>query len=777
MRQNFLSLLLVFFSIGAMAQTQVLRGTVTDAISQQPLPGAVVVVLSHDPVKSTATDDLGRFTIPDISIGRHHIRITMMGYEEVDLSNVLVTSGKEVVLQITMQESIAMASEVTVTAQKDKSQAVNSMAGVSTRSFSVEETQKFAAAVNDPSRMAMSFAGVVGGSDGNNLISIRGNAPNGLLWRMQGVDIPNPNHFASAASSGGGISIISAQLLDNSDFSTGAFSAEYGNALSGVFDLKLRHGNNQKREVTLQAGFLGLDAAIEGPMAKGGSYLVNYRYSTLNLLGKMGVPIGDELTNFQDLSYVIFLPTKGKSSFEWYGFSGWSSSLSQPEMDSSLWVADWNRYDSQFKSNTSAHGLKHVLAINAKAYLQTTLQFSQTLNGYKQSRLNDDLRLIHNYTDSDRNNRINLSSVLNYKWNAKHSGRFGVYANSYAFRFKQEHLDTLEQVLKQSLDAHGQTYTIQAFAQMKYRINKSFSLLYGVHALALTLNKTYSLEPRLALQAKCNDRTTYSLGYGMHSQMQPLGMYFAKDQNSKEQPNRNLDFSRAHHLVVGMDRLLNPYLHLKLETYYQHLFDVPVAIDPKNPLAAFNVVENYITEPMKNDGIGRNYGVELTFEQYTRNNFYFLLSASLYDSRYKANDGTWRNTRFNANRSATFTAGKEMNWNKNSKRRVIGLNLRVLYNDGMRTTPIDYEASQQQGTTVYKEELLYTTKVKEYFRMDLRLSVRRDYHKVTTTLALDIQNATNHRNVQGEYYDPTANQVLTAYQVPFIPVLSYKIQF
>jgi hypothetical protein len=777
MRVYFLITLWIAVGLGLQAQTQVIRGTVLDETTKQPLPGAVVLLLTSEPALNTSTDFEGAFSFPEVKFGRHHIRVTMLGYEEVNLSNVLVTAGKEVVLQIGLIEAVTTTSEVTVTAQKGKSEVVNTMAGVSTRSFSVEETQKFAAAVNDPGRMAMSFAGVVGGSDGSNLISIRGNAPNGLLWRMEGVDIPNPNHFASSASSGGGISILSAQVLGNSDFSTGAFSAEYGNALSGVFDLKLRKGNNQKRETTLQAGFLGMDVATEGPLGHGGSYLVNYRYSTLTLLGKLGVPIGDELTNFQDLAYVIYLPTSGKSSWEAYGFSGWSSSISNADRDSSKWEADWDRLDSRFISNASAHGLKHLYNINEKSYLQSSVQYSFTNNSYDESRLTDDLDAVRQYEDKDKNGRINVSSVLNHKWNAKHSGRFGIYANAYSFNFGEESLDTATHEMKSVLDAKGTTYTLQGFAQMKYRINTNWTLLYGMHALGLALNQSYSLEPRIAVKAKWDEKTTWSLGYGMHSQMQPLGMYFALDPESGKRVNEHLDFSRAHHLVLGYDRMLNPFLHLKLETYYQHLYNIPVAVSPTSAFAAFNVVESYITSPMDNGGRGKNYGVELTFEQYTHRNMYFLLSASLYDSRYRANDGVWRNTRFNANRSATFTAGKEIPWNRNSKKRVVGLNLRVIYNDGMRTTPIDIEASRREQTTIIKEKLLYTTKAKEYFRTDIRLSVRRDYAKTTTTLALDVQNASNHRNEYGSYFDPTTGQVEVAYQVPLIPILSYKVEF
>ncbi len=255
-----------------MAQlVQTVRGTVTDRISQAPIPGVVVVALSTDPPIVATTGADGTFRLASIPVGKLDLKLSMVGYRESVMRQLNVNSGKELVLTVGLEEEISELETVQVTAKADKNKPLNEMSAVSTRAFSVEETQKFAAAVNDPLRMATSFAGVIAPNDGNNHISIRGNSPNGLLWRMEGVEIPNPNHFANVGTSGGGISILSAQLLNNSDFSTGAFAAEYGNALSGVFDLRLRKGNNQKREYTFQAGILGIDAAAEGPFKKAGT--------------------------------------------------------------------------------------------------------------------------------------------------------------------------------------------------------------------------------------------------------------------------------------------------------------------------------------------------------------------------------------------------------------------------------------------------------------------------------------------------------------------------
>src|SRR5688572_16118326 len=251
--------LLALTKTQAQVLTQTIRGTVVDKISKSPLPGASVIIADAQPMIGTTTDPDGNFKLTKVPVGNHTVRISFMGYIDMSIPNVVVNSGKEVVLNIPLEENIVQMEAIVIEEKIDKNKPLNDMANVSARTFSVEETRKYAAAVNDPARMVASFAGVVQTSDGNNSVSIRGNSPYGLIWRMEGVDIPNPNHFANVATSGGGISILSTQLLTNSDFLTGAFPAEYGNALSGVFDLNLRKGNNEQREYTVQAGFLGMD--------------------------------------------------------------------------------------------------------------------------------------------------------------------------------------------------------------------------------------------------------------------------------------------------------------------------------------------------------------------------------------------------------------------------------------------------------------------------------------------------------------------------------------
>lgn len=771
--------LLVVFASNAQDFTQTVRGQVIDKVAQNSLPGATIVVIGTDPLVGTTTDFDGNFKLTNIPVGNISLRVSFIGYKEIVVPNIVVNSGKEVVLSIPLEEDITQMEEIVITPDVDKNRPLNEMAVVSARTFSVEETRKFAAAVNDPARMVTSYAGVVSTDDGNNAISIRGNSPYGLLWRMEGIDIPNPNHFSNVGTSGGGISILSSQLLTNSDFITGAFPAEYGNALAGVFDLNLRRGNNEKREYTVQGSFLGTDLAVEGPFAKGyrGSYLVNYRYSTLSILSNLGVNIGDAVTNFQDLSYHFYLPTNRLGTFSLFGFGGLSDQKQDAEKDSTKWEEEYYRYNSKYFSNSAAAGLKHVFNAGTNTYIQSSFVLSNTSNGYEVLRLDDNYDPQFEYKRKYDNKKITLSSVLNHKFNAKNSIRSGIYFNRYFYNLNLRDRNEETQIIETPLEANNEAATIQLFSQWNYRMSEDLTLNAGLHYLQLIDNHSQSLEPRASLKYKLDEKQSVSIGYGLHSQIQPIGVYEAEvidAQGNVTKPNRNVDLNKSHHIVLAYDRAINDHMRVKAETYYQHLFNIAVKDDSSSPISTLIIEEGYITDPLVNKGTGRNYGLELTLEQFFNNNTYFLLSSSLYDSKYKALDGVLRNTRFNGNFSMSLTAGKEFLWSKN---RTFGLNIRTIYGGGFRDTPIDFQRSAQLGQTEYIESLAFTIQQPNYFRSDLRVSLKRNRPKSTSTLSLDIQNVSNHQNLGGQYFDAQSGEIKKWYQLPLLPVLSYRVEF
>ena len=774
------ALLFLLFNGNMVAQlVQTVRGTVTDKVSQAPIPGALVIVLNTDPAIVATTGADGTFRLASIPVGKLDLKIKTVGYRESSLRQLNVNSGKELVLNVNLEEEISEVETVQVTAKADKNKPLNEMSAVSTRAFSVEETQKFAAAVNDPLRMATSFAGVIAPNDGNNHISIRGNSPNGLLWRMEGVEIPNPNHFANVGTSGGGISILSAQLLNNSDFSTGAFAAEYGNALSGVFDLRLRKGNNQKREYTFQAGILGIDAAAEGPFKKGGtgSFLVNYRYSTLSVLGKIGVPLGDGITNFQDLSFNLSMPTKKIGTFSLFGFGGLSSQTSRYVKDTAKWREDiFYRLKTNYYANTGMMGLSNTVLFDG-AYLKTVLAVSATQNGYIEEEMGYDFRTAKVlYNQSYLQDKITLSSVYTRKIHAGSSFRTGIILNRLGFDLSQKDRSA-QDILEERLSNRGNTETAQGFFQWSWQITPRLTSNAGLHYFHVFLNNSRSIEPRASLKYELTRKNNLTLGYGLHSQIQPLGVYFAKNGTTGESfSNQDLDLTRAHHVVAGYDRVLSSHEHIKTELYYQHLFNVPVATDLESTYSMLNNFDGYYTGGLENNGLGRNAGVEVTYERFLHKDLYWLLSASLYDSRYRTAAGDWFNTRFNTNYAFSATGGKE--WTlRGTKSRMIGFNLKGVYVGGFRYTPIDLPASVNKGEMVVAKDRTFEEQIPAYFRLDVRLSLKRNYRKMTSTVAIDIQNTTNRKNVGGQYFDSKTGAVKYWYQTPLIPVLSYRAEF
>ena len=770
--------MLSFVLSHAVAQdlTQSIRGSVTDQDTKIPLIGATVMVVGSDPIIGASTDIEGRFTLQNVPVGRHDIQLQYLGYEPKLVLQLDVGSAKEIVLQVEMQESTAKLEEVVVTAKKDPSKPNNEMAVVSTRSFSLEQSERFAASMNDPGRMALSFAGVNLTNDITNEISIRGNSPKGLLWRLEGIEIPVPNHFNIEGIYAGNVSILSNNLLDKSDFSTGAFPAEYGNALSGVYDLRLRVGNDQKREYTVQVGFMGLEASAEGPFVKGkrASYLINYRYSTLGLFKAIGANLGGDLnTAFQDVNLKLNFPTTKLGVFSIFGVGGISDAGFDAERDSTKWKAGWDqkRVEEDYRNHFLATGLNHRFIINEKNYVHTTLAYTQSGNNLKHSYLTDSLTLMDYWNYDVYNRAIRLSTQFNTKLNAKHNFRYGFNYTRLMFKLEDRWIDYWGDHYK----ADGQTDFYQLYAQHKFRINDNMTLLSGFHASYFHINRRFSIEPRLGFDWRFVPKHRLSLGVGMHSRQESLAFYFIQDENDQGYINKYLDFSRALHVVLGYDYQILRNLNLHAEAYYQYLYAIPVR-QRSNSYSSINDNDAYQKRQLVNTGLGTNYGLELTVEKAFAKNYYVLFTASLYNSTYRGSDNVWRNTRYNGNYITSLTAGKDFRVGKMGKH-VVGINMKLFYAGGRRITPIDLDASIEEGKEVQQEDRKFEGRVGDYFRLDVKLRFKQNLRRVAWEVSLDIQNVTNRLNEIDRKYNPASQSIEAKTQQGLIPVLKFRVEF
>ncbi len=760
--------------------TQTIRGRVIDKESQEPLIGATVTIYSLSPAIGATTDVDGYFRLEQVPVGRHTLRISFVGYEEQVLPELLLGSGKEMILTIGLTESFRNLKEVVVSAgQQAKGAPLNEMATLSARSISVEETKRYAASINDPARAALNYAGVGGSDDMSNEIVVRGNSPRGVLWRVEGVEVPNPSHFADEGAAGGAISMLSVNMLDNSDFYTGAFPSEYGNALSGVFDIRLRNGNNEKREYAFQAGVLGVDFAAEGPFKKGAkaSYLANYRYSTLAMLNAAGIKIaGDATPNFQDFSFKVRVPTSKAGIFSLWGLGGLSNQNLRADRNPDNWKEYYDQFDDVFSSNMGATGLTHMLFLGKDDYLETTLSYSAKTTSINFDSISTEAEAFPIYHQRIAYNTTRLSTLYNRKFNNQHTLRSGIILSHMGYDASSDGQDDDYRFVR-LIRQEGTTSMVQGYSQWKYRLSEKITVNTGLHATYFALNSKSSIEPRFGLKWQLVPGRSLSAGVGLHSRHEALSTYFTEQrvQDAVVLPNRNLGFTKAAHYVLAYDHLLRPDLRLKAETYYQHLYNVPVGVNGSS-LSTLNASGGFTTDSLINKGTGRNYGLELTLEKFFTNNFYYLMTASLYESKYTATDGIERSTRFNGNYITNFLAGKEFRVGKGGKN-LIGTNIKLLWAGGNRYTPIDLEKSREKGDAVYREDQAYAAQADAYFRSDIRVSFRKNNPKASYILSLDLQNVTNRQNMYAQYYDRKAKEIKTNYQMGLVPVLNYRIEF
>jgi hypothetical protein len=783
---------LIFFSsltLFAHAQsiTQTLRGTVIDKQSQTPLPGAVVQLINSDPLLTATSNEKGEFKIKEIPIGRWQIKVHFFGYTDKYL-NIILNAGKEGVTTIELEESVIQGEEVMILAEQDKTQTNNKMSTVSARVFSAEEAARYAGSRNDPARMAANYAGVSGANDSRNDIIIRGNSPLGILWRLNGIDIPNPNHFGSAGSTGGPISILNNNTLDNSDFMTGAFAANYGNATSGVFDLKMRQGNNEKHEYIAQLGFNGFELGAEGPFSKkkNGSFMVNYRYSTLAVFKALNIDFGTgaAVPQYQDLTFKADFMTKKYGKFSFWGIGGLSYvALLESDKKEGQDLYGYSSRDTYFRSNIGAGGITHVYLFQNNAYLKTNFGISGNFNNIIADRIDSSFNTTNNikpeYRQTAKTTRYSVNTTFNKKVNSRNFFDAGFYSELFSTTFIDSN-DYLfgENTFVTLRNYSGTSTLLRVFAQWQHKFSDKFLINAGISDQFFLLNKSNAIEPRLGLKYSLDSKQAISFGAGLHSQLQPAYLYFATDtaQNNRVETNKELGFTKAQHLILAYDNNFAPLFRLKTEIYYQYIYNAPVKNYP-DYFSALNLGADFNSPNVSNlssQGTGYNYGLEVTLEKFYGKGYYFLFTGSVFESKYKGSDQVLRNTAFNGNYVLNLLGGKEF---KINQRHIISLDVRGTYAGGKRYTPIDIEASITANEEVRDVSKAYELQYPYYFRLDVKPGYRYSRKRVTHEFSIDIQNVTQHLNVFQETYDLQNKTIKTDYQLRFFVIPQYRVLF
>ncbi len=763
-----------------LAQTpvQTVRGVVTERETQVPLPGANIVILNSNPALATISDNDGNFKIENVPVGRYDIQISFVGYEPYIVPEILVNSAKEILINASLAESVVNLKAVEIHANIKKDQPLNTMAIISARKMNMEEAHRYAGGFDDPARLASSFAGVATGHMDDNSISVRGNAPKSLLWRLEGVEIPNPNHFADMTSiGGGGITVFSSQMLTNSDFYTGAFPAEFGNVLSGVFDMKLRSGNNEQYEHAFQIGALGVDFSSEGPFIQGrnASYLFNYRYSTFALIMPV-LPEGTNLPFYQDLCFKLNFPTEKAGTFSVWGIGGIDKIKGEPDEDTLTWETREDQEIMEGRINMGAIGLNHRQTLGKKAFIESILSASASETGYEENLLATNLVTEYPMEHIQTANwRYAFTSKLNYKFSAKHSNRTGFIINRLMYNTNLKYSNLVSEPLITVVDDKGSSGLYQIFSQSRMELVPGLVINLGAHLQYVSISREFVPEPRVGISYQLPSAWVLSIGYGKHSQLEPLAIYLAEIQTNSgyEQLNKDLRITKSHHLVAGIDHSFSRYLRLKIEPYFQYLYDVPVIND--SSYSTINIENDiFMVHELSNRGTGINYGIDITLERFLNKGYYYLFSASLFDSKYKGGDKVIRNTLYNRNYVIKLLFGKEWQTRKNN---IFSINGRLNYLGGSRMAPIDYESSINSQELIYDYSRIYEKRKPDVFQLDLTVSYKINKKNHSSSWALQVLNVLGHKENYGYIYNFKTGNVENDEVVVVVPSISYKIDF
>ena len=778
-RLAFLAILIAVMTTFAQAQTtQTIRGQVTDVASGEPMTGATIMVDGQTDMAAVSDAD-GRFSIQKVPVGRHTIRVSFVGYEPLELKEQLLSSGKEMVLDLKMTESISTLDEVVVKPQVNKQLPLNEMAQVGARMFSVEEASRYAGGVSDPARTASMFPGVAG-SGVYNGISIHGNSPQMLQWRVEGVEVNNPNHFADITMAGGGIfTSLNGTVLANSDFMTGAMPAEYGNALSGAFDMKMRTGNNTKYEHAVQLGTLGVDFASEGPIGKESkaSYLVNYRYSFMENAKKIHAINITQTMDYQDLSAKLNFPTEKAGTFAVW-FTGLIDNFGNELSDSTEWESLWDASESWANQRSCAGGLTHTYRFDGGGTLTSSVAYTGSYYKLYSKLFDDNLKEMPYLEGKNSQNNLIVSVQHKRKISSRYTMQNGVEYRQMSFKACDDYVHRIgDPEMYHVYDAEGNTTLARAYTNHKVALSQKFSTVAGVNVMYFGVNGQTLVEPRVSLQYQATPSSTFSVAYAMNSRKESIGAYFVFDDDGETEANKDLGLTRSHHVSFTFSQRLGDNAILKIEPYYQWLFDVPV--EEGTTYSVINERSFLQGKVLTNDGLGRNYGIDLTLERYLKNGFYGMFTGTVFRSEYRDAQHEWHHTLYDLGYITNALGGKEWMVGPN-KKNVLGINGRLTVMGGGRYTPEvegvtfedvlndPYWEMPRQEDKPFEKKM--DTNVGYAFSMKYTINKERVAHHF-------ILEYLNVKSFEGRGFNRRTNKIVDYYTSLTFPNVAYRIEF
>ncbi|MDX1285791.1 MAG: hypothetical protein R3182_12295, partial [Draconibacterium sp.] len=485
------------------------------------------------------------------------------------------------------------------------------------------------------------------------------------------------------------------------------------------------------------------------------------------------LPADAEGTSYQDLAFKLNFPTKKSGVFSLWGIGlidGSGTKVKEPEE----WEYRQDREESDVNQFMGTAGLTHKFLLNNNSYLKSTLAFTGQGLDYFVDEM-DNKQILHKREEINFFNwNLVFSSYLNHKFSNKHNNRTGIIFTNLNYDMILRNAGVPGSTLQTIVNDSGNSFLLSAYSNSKLRFSQNVSASIGFHGQIFTLNSNHTIEPRLGINWQVAPEQLFGMAYGKHSRLERLNTYFTTDQNGS-QINKQLDFIHAHHIVLNYDLKIGENVRLKVEPYYQILKNVP--IESGSYFSTINLQDNwFINSKLKNEGEGKNYGIDFTLERFLNRGYYYLFTTSLFQSEYKGGDGIWRNTRYNRNYLLNLLAGKEWQIGR-SKQNILNVNGRISYQGGDHFIPVDYDASGNKGPIMYDYNRAFEESLDPTLFVHFTVNFKRNKNKTASTWSLNVINATGVKEFYGFRRNLRTGEIEPEMESIIIPNISYKVEF
>ncbi|MFQ6082803.1 MAG: TonB-dependent receptor domain-containing protein [Candidatus Aminicenantia bacterium] len=750
----FLVLFLSFWAYSAQKKGSI-HGQVVDKYTQQPLPRATIEIIDHE--WKAETDNQGRFKLENIPVGTYQLLAFLKGFEPVVITDIVVDTGHITQQRIEMEQAL-IKEEITVTADYFPERLDTS---TSVQGLNYEEIRRAPGAAEDISRVIQSMPGVAVSGDMRNDIIVRGGSPTENLNIVDNIEFPNINHFATQGASGGSIGMLDTDFVREVNFLSGGFSANYGDKLSSVLDIRLREGSREEFTGDINLSMAGFGGSFEGPIgAKRGSWMISAHRSYLDLLQEAldisGLP---EYISFQT-KFVYDLNTNHQLSL--IGISG----IDQIKFEDPDEFTNYQK--TYFDQNQYTIGTNLKSLWGAKGY--SIFSLSQSLNKTKinvKDPSEQDKKVYNNQSlEIERIAKFDLNYVLSSNDKIRVGISYKWIDNDYQI-YDEPGIDQMGISRPgQEIDLDFRSSKASAFLQYDHRFGSKLKLNLGLNYNYFDYIKKSSISPRFGLSYQLTDKDRIGLSYGIYYQSPAYIWLVAHPENS------DLEFLQATHYVLSWNHLFRDDTKFTVEIYDKEYKNYPLDVDdPTNTLANFGgEFGSFFGNKLVSQGKGYARGIELFFQKKLIKKIYTLINYSYSDVKFKALDGIWRPGNYDYRHIFTCILG----YKPSSKWE---FSLKWRYTGGRPYTPFDEELSKQAGEGRLDINQINAKRFPAYHRLDLRVDRRFHFNKWNLVIYFDIENVYNRDNVYFYAWDKENSKIFPHYQWGFLPVGGFSIEF